>query len=63
MGVIKHCDGNQETVAVKKLKTLAVNNPEIMDLQHECAIMKVCTCFVHRDMVIIIVIRNPMKMK
>lgn len=41
MGWIKHSDGTEETVAVKKLKSLALNNPESVDLQRECAIMKV----------------------
>ena len=42
MGVIRHSDGVEETVAVKKLKnSMAMNNPESVDLQRECAIMKV----------------------
>lgn len=41
MGVIRHSDGTEETVAVKKLKSLAMNNPDSVDLQRECAIMKV----------------------
>jgi len=40
MGVIKHSDGPQETVAVKKLKGCIFDGPESMDLQRECAIMK-----------------------
>lgn len=40
MGVIKHSDGAEETVAVKKLRSPALNNPESVDLQRECAIMK-----------------------
>jgi len=40
MGVIRHSDGTQETVAVKKLKNTARNTPETHDLQRECAIMK-----------------------
>lgn len=41
MGVVKHSDGTVETVAVKKLKSVALNNPESVDLQRECSIMKV----------------------
>lgn len=41
MGVLKHRDGTQETVAVKKLKNTARNTPEMQDLQRECTIMKV----------------------
>ena len=41
MGVFKHRDGTQETVAVKKLKNTARSTPETHDLQRECAIMKV----------------------
>lgn len=41
MGVIRHSDGTEETVAVKKLKSMAMNNPESVDLQRECSIMKV----------------------
>lgn len=40
IGVIRHSDGTEETVAVKKLKSTAMNNPESVDLQRECAIMK-----------------------
>nr|CAH0112132.1 unnamed protein product [Daphnia galeata] len=40
MGVIRHSDGTEETVAVKKLKSVAMNHPESVDLQRECAIMK-----------------------
>lgn len=43
MGIIRHSDGTEETVAVKKLKSqsLVLNNPESLDLQRECTIMKV----------------------
>jgi len=41
MGVIRHSDGTAETVAVKKLKSPALNNPENVDLQRECSIMRV----------------------
>lgn len=41
MGVIRHSDGTEETVAVKKLKSIAMTNPECVDLQRECSIMKV----------------------
>ena len=40
MGVIKHRDGTEETVAVKKLKNAALNNPECVDLERECSIMR-----------------------
>ena len=41
MGVIKHEDGTEETVAVKTLKNCLINSPESTDLQRECFIMKV----------------------
>jgi hypothetical protein len=41
MGVIRHRDGTEETVAVKKLKSMTMNNPESVDLNRECEIMKV----------------------
>lgn len=41
MGIIRHSDGAAETVAVKKLKGMPLNNPESIDLERECAIMRV----------------------
>ena len=41
MGIIKHSDGIEETVAVKKLKIGAFTSPDNSDIQRECAIMKV----------------------
>lgn len=41
MGIIRHSDGTAETVAVKKLKGLPINNPESVDLDRECNIMRV----------------------